>query len=317
MGFSLNSINVESVSPEKAAEFLEANYTRNRRIRPMWVEYLAREMREGRFMSTAEIHIMYRNGEPVMINGQHTCRAIILYGKPVRVTVRKTVTQEVGQIAMTYAFGHDAGIQRTFSDGMNAYGLSDQLGLPSEQINVMTSAIRYIKGNSQGRSNPFRSSTIRDTPGQIVSYVYLFAPAMKMLNANITPCEKHLLKKLRRRSSLSVALITFHYQPDKAAVFWSQIANPDGLAWNDPRAAARKYIEATIYSRSIEDAKLSRQIAKCWRAFCENEKLSQVNIPSTAAPLAILGTQYSGRQDRDFLPPLDAEWLPGSDMSSQ
>lgn len=298
MGFTGNSLQVETVTPEKANEFLRYNYAHNRRYRPAWVEYLAREMREGRFMPTAEIHIMYRNGEPVMINGQHTCRAIIMYGKPVRVTVRKTTTHEVGQIAMAYAFGHDTGIRRSFTDGMNAYGLTEQTDLPSLAINNLASAIKYIRGNFQVDSKS--GNAIKDSPADVVGYVLNLVPVMKMFNAFVMPCEKKLLKNLRRRSCLSIALLTFYYQPEKAAAFWSQIAHPDNLAWNDPRVTARKYIETTQVGKSGA-AKLSRQVARCWRAFCKGEQLSMVTGINEAAFISIEGTPYNGKQTRGYL----------------
>ena len=42
MGFSSNSLQVESVTPEKAEEFLKANYAHQRRVRLSSVEYLWR-----------------------------------------------------------------------------------------------------------------------------------------------------------------------------------------------------------------------------------------------------------------------------------
>lgn len=302
MGFTTNSLQIESVTPEKAAEFLKANYERNRRFRPRWVEYLAREMREGRFMPTAEIHIMYRNGDPVMINGQHTCRAIIMYGKPVRVTVRKTTTTEAGQIAMTYAFGHDAGIQRTFADGMNAYGLSEQTGLTPSMINKLTAALRYIKKNFQAR-NAKGISQVKDSPADLVNYVLHLAPTLKVFHSSFMPSDSDMHWQLLRRSALSVGILTTFYQPEKSINFWSQVARPDGLPWNDARVTARKYIEGrTGNTSSDDDAKLSRQIARCWKAYCQDEKIANVNNLKTDAPIAIYGTPYTGKQAPDMLP---------------
>lgn len=321
MGLSINSLQVETVTPEKAAEFFKVNYAHNRRVRPSWVDYLAREMREGRFMSTAEIHIMYRNGEPTMINGQHTCLAIIKYGRPVRATVRKTTTTEAGQIAMAYAFGHDNGVRRTFSDGMNAYGLSDQTGLPSESLDKLVRAISFIKNNFSGAKHG--SNSVKDSPADHVKYVLFFAPVMKMFNLHVMPCEKMLLRRMRRQSSLSVALVTFLYQPEHSIKFWSQISNPDQLAWNDPRVTARGYIEA-MYPRgngSWEmERKLPRQIARCWAEFLKGNSLERVGRLVEDSAISIAGTPYTGRQEKDFLPDVDAtefSWNPTDGMGAQ
>ncbi len=307
MGLSTNSIQLETITPEKAADFLKVNYAHNRRVRHAWVDYLVREMKEGRFMSTAEIHIMYRNGEPTMINGQHTCLAIIKYGKPVRVTLRKTTTQEPGQIAMAYAFGHDNGVRRTFSDGMNAYGLSEQTGLSTESLDKLVKAITFIKRNFSV-TQMTGGNTVRQSPADHVKYVLFLAPVMTMFNLHVMPCEKMLLRKLRRQSSLSVALVTFLYQPGKAIEFWSQIANPNQLAWNDPRVTARKYIEV-MYQRGTNakgiENKLPRQIARCWGAFMAGQALQQVGSIVEDSAIQIAGTPYTGKQTKGWLPEVD------------
>lgn len=298
MGFSTNSLQVESVTPEKAAEFLKANYAKNRKLRPSWVSYLAREMHEGRFMSTAEIHIMYRNGEPSMVNGQHTCSAIIAYGKPVRVTVRKTYTTEAGQIAMAYAFGHDNGIRRTFSDGMNAYNLTEQTGLPSDALNRVAGAIRFMRMGF----NQENASGVKDSLAEMVNLVLAFVPTFKMFNAFTMPCERNLLKRLRIRSVLSVGLLTFYYQPDKAGDFWSQVSRPDVLPWNDARVTARRYIETDNVAEHLAEGALSRKIARCWKAFNEDEPLRNTTRTDPSSMISIFGTEYTGRQGKSFLP---------------
>lgn len=309
MGFSTSSLQVETVTPEKASQFLSYNYVNNRRVRQAWVEYLVREMQQGRFMSTAEIHIMYRNGEPVMVNGQHTCRAIVKYGKPVRVTIRKSSTTEVGQIAMAYAFGHDTGIRRSFTDGMNAYNLSEQTGLPPTIVNHVVAALTYIKSGF----NIYRKGggNVKDSPADMVKYVLAFSPTMKLFDAHVMPCEKLLLKRLRWRSILPVALLTFYYQPEKAADFWRQIANPDRLAWDDPRVAARRYIENGITRPRDEEAKTPRRIARCWRAFYEGQNLEKVSGINPLSAISIAGTLYNGKQPAmGYMPDVDIEWTP-------
>jgi len=303
MGFSTTSLQVESVTPEKAAQFLEANYASNRRFRPSWVEYLTREMREGRFMPTAEIHIMYRNGDPVMVNGQHTCRAIVKYGKPVRVTVRKSTTNEAGQIAMTYAFGHDTGIRRSFTDGMNSYNLSEQTGLTPWVINSMVGAIRFAKYGFNGKMTG--GDAVKESPADMVKYILAFAPAMKMFDAHVMPCEKQLLKRLRQRRILSIALLTFYYQPGKAGDFWSQVANPNRLDWDDPRVTARRYIDSSVSRPQDEEAKTPRRIARCWRAFLEGEKLQHAPGINPKSAIIIARTDYTGKQRMNFFPDVD------------
>lgn len=300
MGFSTNSLQVESVTPEKAAEFLKANYASNRKLRPSWVSYLVREMSEGRFMSTAEVHIMYRNGEPTMVNGQHTCSAIVAYGKPVRVTVRKTHTNEPGQIAMAYAFGHDNGVRRTFTDGMNAYKLSEQTGLFPQQINKMVGALRYIKTGFR-RGSITGGGSMKVSPADMVEYVIGLAPLVHKFDLAISPCEKPTRQKLYSVTSMSIALVTFYYKPIQAVNFWQQIAIPDKLAWSDSRVTARRYIDSSRLKGHVAEAELARKIARCWKAYLLEQPLQMAKVDH-ASIMAIEGTPFTGRQAVDFFP---------------
>ena len=76
----------------------------------------------------------------------NTCAAIIKYGKPVLVTLRKTLTSEAGQVAMTYAFGHDTYLRRTFNDAMGAYNLADATGLTHSRRGLVFSRQAYQDG---------------------------------------------------------------------------------------------------------------------------------------------------------------------------
>lgn len=302
MDFATNSLRIESVTPEKAAEYLRCNYAHNRRLRKHHVAFLANEMRCGRFMPTAEIHLMFRNGDPVLVNGQHTCAAIVQYGKPVAVTVRRTLAQEAGQIAMTYAFGHDTGLRRTFNDAMGAYSLSEATGLTQSQVEALSSAIRHIKtGFTKARSG---EGNIKHSPADIVEYIYVWAAEVKMLFAAVAYCDRHITKLLEKRAALSVAILTIRYQPEKALEFWRGVAMPDGIMWADPRMTARRALEESkgkAGASAVAPSRLSRQLARCWNAYFKGEELKQIKITDENAPMVLLGTPYNGKQSDGFL----------------
>lgn len=304
MDFATNSLRIEQVTPEKATEYLRCNYIHNRPLRKNHVAYLANEMRCGRFMPTAEIHLMFRNGEPVLVNGQHTCGAIVEYGKPVSVTVRRTITRDPGEIALTYAFGHDTGLRRTFTDAMGAYNLAEATGLGRRQVDYLATALRHIKlgftVEHSGNNRPLKQS-----PADLVDDIYAWAPEAKMLFSAIAYCDKSVSRLIQKRGSLSVAILTMHYQPDKALDFWKSVTQPDGLAWTDPRMTARRYLESSKSKASthgVTPGRLSRQMAGCWNAFYRGESKSRVEVNDELSLLVLLGTPYNGKQPRDFLP---------------
>ena len=309
MDFATNSLRIEQVTPEKAAEYLRYNYPHQRKRRAHHVAFLANEMRCGRFMSTAEIHLMFRNGEPVLINGQHTCAAIVEYGKPVSVTVRKTLVSDVGQIALTYAFGHDTGLGRTFNDAVGAYNLQETTNLARQQVEALATAIRHIRGNfardrlsgGLGKSPP----NIKTSPADLVDNIYEWAPDAKLVFTVMSNYDAKIYRLIRKRGALAVALITMRFQTEKAMDFWKGVAMPDGLAWADPRNTARRKLEDSTSNSSVSGVtpeRLSRQLARCWNAYYKGESLQMVKIFDDVAPIVILGTPFNGKQPRDYLP---------------
>lgn len=304
MGFTTNSIGVESVTPEKACEFAGYNYAHNRPMRAHWVRYLANEMREGRFMQTAEIHIMYRNGEPTLVNGQHTCAAIQMFGKPVRVTVRKTSTSESGQIAMMYAYGHDNGIKRTFVDGLGAYNIGEEYGIGPTRLSELNAALRHIRSGfkEEGRN----AKDLRAAPPSVVEMVAVipeWVPYLKMFWDQIeAKIDGGKIKALcAKRGAFAVVLVTFRYQNEKAREFWRGVVQLDGIPTNDPRYQARRVLENSknlpYSSKKVSSAKLSRELARCWRAFWDGEKMSQVpKLIKEYDAIVLSGTPYNGKQ---------------------
>ncbi len=302
MDFATNSLRIEQVTPEKAAEYLRCTYAHQRKLRRHHVLFLAQEMRNGRFMPTAEIHLMFRNGDAALVNGQHTCAAIVEYGKPVSVTLRKTIVKDPGQIALTYAFGHDTGLRRTFNDAVGAYNLPEATGLGRVQVEALSSAIRHIRS---GFVKTRGGNVVKDSPADIVEHVYTWAPETKLLFNVTANCDSNISRLLEKRGALSVAILTLHFQPERAIEFWRHVAMPDGILWADPRMTARRALEDSkgkVGTSAVTAARLSRQLARSWGAFYKGEELKMLKILDETAPIVLFGTPYNGKQPSDYLP---------------
>lgn len=305
MGYSTQSINVESVDPVKAQQFLSYNFAHNRPPRQYRVEFLASEMAEGRFLPTAEIHIVYTNGEPQMVNGQHTCLAIIKYGKPVRVTVRKTTTSEPGQTALFYALGHDTGLVRTVADSVRAYSVEEQTGLTRSQVDALGTALRFmVLGFTKAPNN---TSKGRLSPPELVEHIFEWAPYARRFFLVVGGKEKMFYRSMFKAGNLSVGLAAMRYAPNEASRFWGQMGAPDGLAWRSPVMTARRVLESSVGAPSaakyVTPARLARQIARCWLAFLQEEEMGQIpKIFDENAAIKIAKTPWNGRQPRLWMP---------------
>lgn len=302
MELPATSIKVESVSPEKAAEFLACNYAHQRKLDKRHAEFLANEMRAGRFISTAEIHIVYRNGEAVLVNGQHTCAAIRIFGKPVSVTVRKTQVREPGEIALVYAFGHDSGKKRGFVDGLGAYNIGEEVGLGSHRLQELSSAIRFMRHGFYFN----RNATERVSLPDMLEEIRVWAPFLRKFLDNVISTNERTKRIAMSRGCLSVILVTIRYQDSRALSFWKDVFDPTELQWSDQAAVTRRNIDDLDSFRARNKASgdqlaatASRRLADDWNAWFSKMKSPRKNNSTIlSAPIIILGTPYNGEQAR-------------------
>ena len=82
----------EKITPEKAADYLEKNTKRNRKVANRRVHLFARDMASGRWVSNGEPIIFDKSGE--LIDGQHRLLAIIEAGIPVKMLVVRGVPKK-------------------------------------------------------------------------------------------------------------------------------------------------------------------------------------------------------------------------------
>ena len=160
--------------------------------------------------------------------------------------------------------------------------------------------MRHIKLGFVGESG----SDPRAHPADLIDYAYDWAAEAKILFDAIANCDQRINILMKKRAALSVAIVTIHYQHDKAVDFWRGVAMPDHLAWDDPRMIARRKLEESRRTAGVTPVKpalLSRQLARCWNAYFKNEEIKIIKIIDKTAPIVIHGTPYNGKQPSDFL----------------
>jgi hypothetical protein len=100
-----------TITPDMATKILERN-TNNRPIRQKYVDYLATEMRAGRWRLTHQGVLIGADGEP--LDGLHRLWAIVQAGVPVRMMVSTFDRTDGADAAMLLPI--DTGITRTMAD---------------------------------------------------------------------------------------------------------------------------------------------------------------------------------------------------------
>ena len=256
------SIEVRYVSPEEAAEYLKMNFIHQRPLRPHFVKSLADDMVAGRLIETAEIHILHLDDKTVMVNGQHTCNAIIKHGKAIRVTVRHSSVNSEEDIAFVYAYGHDNGLKRSPADALAAYDVAGQHGISTTSTNKIAPAMRHI---CAGFDYDKRGDTLHTPVEEIKNEFSNWVDAFRLFHHLPVP-HSRTRKAAYKRSILSVALVTMRFAPEKATEFWTGVFDPTGLMVGvDPRVAANRLLEESITvpgkAKQIDIAQLSRLVA--------------------------------------------------------
>lgn len=291
----VQSIHMESVTPEKAQEFLQANFVHNRPIQRWWVDYLADEMIAGRFQDTAQIHIAYRNGAAVMLNGQHTCLAIVKSGKTTTCQVRRDRVVESGQLAMTYAYGYDNGRKRTFTDGLGAYNVSEEVGLTRIQTENLSRALKFMYAGFKPAQKRDAAVPLTD----MVEQIHVWAPFALRYHGEETAAHGSVRGLIEKQGALSVLLVTYRYKLSEAREFWNQILVPDQLPYEHPCGYARRCLEDSRGGHGTQPIKpnlLARQLARCWKAFILRERMGmKPRIAMPDAPIVIVGSPWDGQ----------------------
>lgn len=119
---------VETITPEKAAEYLKSN-TSNRPLRKPIVDFYTREMAEGRWKLNGESICFTADGG--LANGQHRLHAVIKSGATIRAVVVRGCAE--GSFA-TY----DSGLNRKASDVFYSANIKGSLNISTIVRKVLT-----------------------------------------------------------------------------------------------------------------------------------------------------------------------------------
>jgi hypothetical protein len=141
-----------TVTPEMASMMLLGNRD-NRKVKQTVVDYLANEIKLGRWQLTHQGVAISETGR--LLDGQHRLLAIVKSGIPCKMMVTTGAHDETFMVL-------DSGVKRN---------LSDHTGLNKRTSETLTLAV-YIQRNRAGRVSPSDILELRNTPfGDDVAYV--------------------------------------------------------------------------------------------------------------------------------------------------
>jgi hypothetical protein len=138
------NIELETITPQMAADWLKKNNTKNRRLRQAWVDKMARDIKAGAFLTTHQGIAFDGNG--VLLDGQHRLAAIVKSGKALTIIVVRGVPslQRVNGTHLNAWNAIDQGRARQAGEVLQMQGLKNGMKLAA----VVRSLIMSCNGGN-------------------------------------------------------------------------------------------------------------------------------------------------------------------------
>lgn len=278
------------VTPEYAAQLLEAVYDRQRKPDQDWVNYLAECMRKREFKTdTIEIHVWDDN--KFVTDGQHRLLAVQKYGQPVEMNLLWFYTDDPATIDQAYA-RTQAGKNRSMRDKMLALRGKAQGNLTAREEAVVGGAALILLDG-------FQSANLNHSLTR-----YEMSPANRVRGMEHWRKEGHLyfrtvgykeplLRVFPTNVVCALALVTFRHQEEKATEFWRTLSENHMLERGSPLWRMSNLLLQGRRDQGINE--YARRMAICWNAWYRGSKnVGHVTVRNEVSPIIIEGTPHRG-----------------------
>jgi len=293
--YSLTKCSKIKLTPAKAQEFLTFNtFEGQRALREIHVSQLAEKMVDKRFR-IASVCLAYNgHNAPVLMNGQHTCHAVLESGVSVDAILEEyqcPTREDLGIL-----FNQFEGNARTLADSVRAYANVTGCQFPSRISQVVVSAAIALSGPQ------FQRTATRDEKVRLLKANADFA---HWLTALMSGEDGKLVKDysfLLRAHIVRSMMMTYNAcNEDDNTLFWSAVATGANLDKHSPVLKLRNFLMSIViglsnlgnYNSAKSTALPHEVIYRCiraWNAWVTGEKLTIVkyslhyNIPEVIVP---------------------------------
>ncbi len=283
---------IVEITPAIAEQWLrDYSYEGQRPLSTGRVERLVFEMKRGTFR-TSEIRLVHVGGKIQNTNGNHRLHAVVESGVTIRANVYHVIEEDNSGASDDYAYCDIHGI-RNPNDQFAATDLLERSGLTRAQFNSLVAALGPIIGGFMPISYTTMSPELRSFDVRKKSIQEWFSVADQYYQSFFN-CDSAIGIALKRKSVMSVALITFACQPEKAFAFWNGMAENDGLKKGDPRRTLHSFLLANA-AKSIYPHAYSRYVAAAWNSWFKGETNLQLKVYDGSKPIRIMGSSYDGK----------------------
>jgi hypothetical protein len=296
------NVSVKVITPEIAAKWIASYlYDHQRPVRQHRVAFLAEEMRRNQFKQDTPIEISRVGGRKFLTDGQHRLAAIVVSHKPQRFVVVERALDNEDAVAADYT-RTDKNMVRTVADDYRVLLLENELGLTATQVNKLGAAVNVIYGNFLPRAGT-QKMHLDDKLRLMREYNDAYGDFLEAISG----CPGDMWKRMNRRATLGVALVTFRHSVlaygSKVEEFWKGTAFDDGLRAGDARKVALRHILSTGMEGGAQGGSKnvatweysSRVIANCFNAYVTEQPRLLTRVRDTSKPITILGSPFNGK----------------------
>jgi hypothetical protein len=281
------------ITPEMAFEILGQSDTEYQRpLRKKQVEFLAREMKAGRFLSNTIALCVNGSDKKHLVNGQHTLNAIFESGVSLELPVQTYHIDGKDDVASIYA-RIDKQMKRSRADTFRAYGMEERLGMGYTDVNRFGACGYYVLNNfKDGHGNTIISEQ------EVIDFMLDWNETARAYFSHI---ENTGLVRVAymRREVFAVGLLTCRHSK-QAADFWKYTASDDGLFIGDPRKTLHQWMKDSGVSggngsqkrKVVSTAESIRSVALAWNAYIDERTLKIIRIVNPTLPFTIKDTPY-------------------------
>lgn len=293
------------VAPKQAREILATEgYPQQRPLRPHHVAYVRGLIERGAFRLGTTIAFARLGEQRYLINGQHTLTALgQTTGGPLWLQIEETRVETLEVVGELYE-SYDRNLARSWTDLYRADQRLQHYDLVPKHLNLLGSAMRHLATGFVQHVGFAKSPTalqiglLKDAR---VRFALMAEWSSEMQNF-VTGCQGPgaVRKLLTRAAVLSVALVTYRFQPEAAHLFWPSIARDSGLSESQPAHSLLRFLRDTP-TRKYEPATYSRMVAACWNAAFDDRPMHRLVGRSATQPLLLLGTPHDGHVTKRYL----------------
>lgn len=286
------------VCPRDAQRWLTNNlYQGQRAFRPAHAQWLLSLMRNGHFRDGSVVTFGVLDGKHYLVNGQHTLAALAQYGQPLELTIEDHPVASESALAALYAT-FDRNLARTHADIYTAHGFGERHGLNKKASAAVSAAMTYVLSGFDESGADTRSlygQYLKDGEFRYAAMETWATEAVQYFGV----CSGINTKQytlMYRAAIVAVGLVCFRFAPhDQAVVFWSRVAQDDGLTAGMPERTLLQFLR-NVPPEQTKRLAYSRYAAAAWNAACEGRPLHKLYARDLSLPILIAQTPHDGTQ---------------------